>query len=117
MGAPISLPSPQDPPSHHSDERPRIYRLSTPRLTTAVVSLGGVADDVTIRLMRPVDAALVTHTGPTVTMSRDEAWALWACLSDGLGAAGASPDWVPGSLDPIGADGTPLPSLVDARPF
>jgi hypothetical protein len=98
MGTPIS-------PGRRIDERPRTYRHATPGGADVVVDLAGVGAPVTVALERTFGSARV------LGLSYEEAWALWACLGDGLGViAGDQPAWVAESLDPTDPDGHPLPA-------
>lgn len=111
----MATPTPhQDPPPRLIDERPRTYRITTPRLTHVVVELGGADDPVKVTLARPLDTALGMNTAPVLELSREEAWAIWAAFCDGLGATGEPPTWTDGPLSAFGPDGTPLPPLPSA---
>ncbi|NJP93951.1 hypothetical protein HCN51_31705 [Nonomuraea sp. FMUSA5-5] len=100
------------------DERPRTYRLRTPRHSTVTAELGGAGDPVKIqiRVSRPIDLVLGMNTSPVLELSSEEAWALWALLSDGLGAAGDPPDWTAGPLPAYGPDGQALPPMAAVLP-
>lgn len=111
----MSVPT-QDPP-RVIDERPRYYRMTTPRGVTVTVGLAGAAGEGTLKIERPIDTSLGMNTAPTFHLDITELWALWACLTDGLGVAGDSPDWANAPLDPLDAAGNPLPPLPGARPF
>lgn len=106
----------QDPPARLIDERPRFYMATTPRGARMAVELGGADDQVSITRARPIDIALGMNTGSTLDLSREEAWALWACLTDGLGVTGEPPEWVPGEITPTDTAGDPLPPLPGALP-
>lgn len=108
----MPLHLPDDPPGRPVDERLRYYRMTTPSRADVVVSLGGSVHPVTLTVVRPhADQASARRV---ICLSYDEAWALWACLGDGLGVAGEPPDWVADSLDPTDVDGNPLPALTVA---
>lgn len=116
---PLHLPDPLPRPI---DERPRFYRITTPRGVALAVEMGGDDDPVDVTITRPLDAKLGsgTQTGvsPAFTvepqrlrLSREEACGLWAGLSDGLTAAGVlPPEWAMNEIPATGADGTPLPA-------
>jgi hypothetical protein len=88
------------------DERPRTYRHATPGSAAVVVDLAGAGDPVTVALDRGLASSRV------LGLSYEEAWALWACLGDGLGVvSGDQPGWLAESLDPTDPDGYPLPAL------
>jgi hypothetical protein len=100
------------------DERPRTYRLKTPRHSTVTAELGGAGDPVKIQIKvsRPIDVVLGMNTSPVLELSFEEAWALWALLSDGLDAASEPPDWAQGPLPAYGPDGRELPPAPVALP-
>ncbi|WP_214327887.1 hypothetical protein [Nonomuraea sediminis] len=105
----MTMPT-QDAPQRPIDSRVRYYRLSTPDGVAVVVGLAAAGEPVTITVAQPSPAVLI--------LPYDEAWALWACLADGLGVAGEPPAWVPEMLDPTDIEHEPLPSLgVPDRPF
>ncbi|WP_327587079.1 hypothetical protein OHA25_08710 [Nonomuraea sp. NBC_00507] len=110
----------QDSPARRIDERPRTYRITTPRRTCVVVELGGSGDPVKIKVSRRLDMVLGMNTAPVLDLSQEEAWAIWAALCDGLGAGGEPPDWTNGPLTAFGPDGAALPALptaAAAEPF
>jgi hypothetical protein len=92
--------------------RPRTYRHPTPEHDDVVVDMAGAGDPVTVALERGSFGS-----ARVLGLSYEEAWALWACLGDGLSRiAGQPPEWVAESIVPTDPDGNPLPELP-ARPF
>ncbi|MFB4285661.1 hypothetical protein ACBJ59_61115 [Nonomuraea sp. MTCD27] len=114
----MPLPQQDNPWPRLIDERPRTYRLKTPRHSAVAVELGGAGDlvKIKIRVSRSIDMVLGMNTARVLDLSTEEAWAIWAALSDGLGAAGEPPDWANGPLPALGLDGQPLPPLPGALP-
>lgn len=112
----MPVPPLDDPPPRPLDERQRYYRLVPPAGGEVIVGLGKVGDPVTITVIRPLDHDLGSPR-PTLRLLYEEAWALWACIGDGLGVAGEPPDWIAEQLDPLDAHGHPLPPLLTDHPF
>lgn len=109
---PLHLPQ-RDPQPRVTDERIRFYRMSTPRGSIVTLGLGGQDDPVTLLLARPIEVRIGVER-VRLPMSAEEAWALYGCLADALGAAGEPPAWVTASVGPTDADGGPLPPLPGA---
>ncbi|MEV4020208.1 hypothetical protein AB0J35_58000 [Nonomuraea angiospora] len=110
------MPLPQqDPQPRLIDERPRFYRLSTPRGVHVVVGLGGANDPASIQVVRPLEARLgLGRDRLKLDLSMDELWAIWALMCDAASCAGEPPEWATVPAVATGADGDPLPPMPTA---